>query len=234
MKSFRIFEILAQKKLDSYENDYPHSTYISPEKYPEQSSIVGSEVYLSVRDDKEIPYNEIRKIPSSGRPEDDSKYVTPPESPDDYESPYYFEEYPATVLRCDTEAPYVFIAVTIDYEFVLIGNSNFVDDIISGEIILSQPIQFNKMIGEVCHDRYNFIDDPEVEGRIIRADAREISDGVVAEKIGDELRYVLFSECESVLTDLPSNYDNADQDFFGEETEIIKEKRRVIIEGLNI
>ena len=119
---------------------------------------------------------------------------------------------------------------------MLIGNSKFIDDIISGEIVLEQPMQYHNMIGAHCYDRYNYIDEPEMQGRIIRVDARNRSDGVVAERVGeDEIRYVLFSECEAVLPDeLPEHYDDTYKNPTGTTLERIKEIRQDIIENNNL
>lgn len=225
MKSLRVTEILAQKYLDVYRNTYPHSRLITPESYPEQDeSMVGEIIELKIRDEYELDYNEIRKTPSDGRPGDDVPWTEPIDGPDDYENPDYFE-LPCEILRFDAGEPHVLIACTLDYDYILIGDTRTYED-----EVLIYPHQYINMIGFPCHNRYNFIDEPVVSGFIIRQDAKDPSDGVAVEIIGEEKRYVLESECESVLLELPDWYDYVNKETDSDEIEDIREKRKRVIE----
>ena len=225
MKSLRVTETLIQKALDVYRSTYPHCEAITYNTFPEQDEDMLDEIVdLKVRDEYEISYNEIRKTEPSGRPEDDRPWIEPIIGPDDEEDPYYFE-IPCKIVRFDKVDPFVLIALSEDYDYVLIGDTRTYED-----EVLVYPPQYLNMLGHKCYNRYNFIDEPKVEGFVIRQDAKDPSDGVIVEHIGTKTRYVLESECESVTLGLPDDYDFVDNELHAAELDEIREKRRAVIE----
>ena len=155
----------------------PGSKYISGTKYPKQNEeLLNSVVPLRYRN---------MYIP------DMDEYT----GPDAYDPHTIYTEN-CTVLRCDIEEPYVMIAISDDYRCLLVLDSrNWKTSVVI------YPFQMN-VVGESCMNRY-FADRDLRQAYILRADNGEPCNTVLLEETDDSYRFILGSECISILNSNP-------------------------------
>lgn len=219
----QLYDVLLHHKTKHTNIEMPGCKYIAANVFPEQiSELINTEITLKYRNHNIIDnYNE----PSSGRPSDDSPWVSKPNTGPEYSgdpSDVYEDKF--IVLRADSTEPYRLIARSLDYKMILI-NSTEIDD--SGEykfktIISEYPVQDNTYFGLEIQDQYvGEID--ELGAVTLRVDAGEPTYSVLVEFLGSTgiIRFVLGDEVFSKIQDRYDingdyDYDNKNASDYGE------------------
>ena len=131
--------------------------------------------------------------------------------------PHDIYEASCRVVRCDSVEPYRMICISDDYQFILVTDSRYWQ-----EMVVQYPIQFNEFIGITVYDQYAGII-PEVEGVTLRVDNGEPCYAVIIEFLADNVvRFLLGDECFSKLYD----YYGVDNDWNGRDPKIYQEEYR--------
>lgn len=127
--------------------------------------------------------------------------------PDIYDPHNIFED-DFLIVRCDLGSPYKLIALSVDYMYILVGDSRYYK-----KQVLLCPIQFSEFIGITVYNQYPGTI-PELRGVTIRVDNGEPCYSVIIEFLKDNtIRFVLGDECFSKLFDY---YDEYERDYNGD------------------
>lgn len=204
-------------KLTKHTNLYkPHSNHVDSTTFPEQNvDLLNSKVVLKYRDHR-IGDRDIISTSSSGRPSDDEEFVPYTEDSPDKFDPHDIYEDEFIIIRADRTEPYRLIAVSTNYDKIVISSSKMENDkYLFEDIVVEYPIQLNEFIGIACYDKYNNKDIPELRSVTLRVDAYEPCYSVLMELLGSTgyVRFILGDECPVVLqdyydTDGSHDYDN--------------------------
>lgn len=129
--------------------------------------------------------------------------------PDAYD-PHTIYTAKCVVLRCDDEAPHVFVARSKDYRYIFVTNSLIWEDVVT-----IYPFQMN-VVGIPCLNRYH-ADMNLRKAYVLRADNGEPCHTVLLEETDDGFRIILGDECISILNfdpeveELPLDFYQSDQ-----------------------
>lgn len=208
------FEKLLHKVTKHTNLMIPHSDYITATEFPEQiSELLNTTISLYYRDhrytDNEILRKEATKYYKgeeiSSRPSDDTEFVPRPYGPEDIEQPndLFFKEF--IVLRADTTAPYRFIAVSTDYNVMIISSTE-IEPVTQRykflDIVPVYPTQMNEYIGLAVYNKYPG-EIPEIPAVTLRVDATEPCYSVLMEILGSTgtVRFLLGDEIVTRIQD---------------------------------
>ena len=207
-------------KVHHTNKEFPISLSLDANNYPEQMDIVGTTQEITFRrkdlDETDYLYDEDVDV---HRPEDDSDTVDQPESQEHYLKSYT-ETKNFTILRADNEDTYKLVAISEDFQDVLVSDSRHYTET-AYNLIGGQKIDW---LGTPVHARYiksfddelakytdsipmdNFQDADWLESYILSCDESEPSNSVIIQYISDtEFRVILDSEAllqiDSELTD---------------------------------
>ena len=170
-------EDLLLHKLTRHTNlEMPFSNYVSIDNFPEQNkSMIGSTITLKYRN---MYFVDIEDY----------------EGPDKYD-PHEIYKSDCTVLRFDNTEPFRIIAISKNYEILLVGDSRTYNT-----AVLQYPIQLSEFIGIVCKDQYPG-DIREYDSIPLRIDNGEPCYSVIVELLeNDKRRIVLGDECFTKIT----------------------------------
>lgn len=167
----------------------PRSDYINGIDYPDQYiNILGKVYSLRFRNQYKMDV-----------PEEDMDDVTNIDEHDIYTRDFY-------IIRADSSAPYKFVAISTDFEYILVYDNSKGDIVVDGDnitcpIITRYPIQLNEFIGLSVFDQYSG-EISEILGVTLRVDNGEPCYTVICEFVANgEIRIVLGDECISRLFD---------------------------------
>ncbi len=193
----------------------PYSDYVTATEFPEQiTELLNTEVTIKYRNHYlsdisliEKPATIIRDGETiSSRPSDDAQQMEARKIPEteEKESPFVQEDKKFRIVRADAAEPYRLIAISTDYE-VIVVNSTKKDD--SGEyafktLVSEYATQLNEYVGLGCYDQYAGVI-TELKAATIRVDATEPCYSVLMEFLGSTgvVRFILGDEAASMLYD---------------------------------
>lgn len=187
----------------------PRSDYISGTEYPDQYIDVLGKVYnFRFRNQYKVDV-----------PEEDMDDVTIIDEHDIYTKSFY-------IIRADSSAPYKIVAISTNFEYILVYDNSKGDIVIDEDnidcpIITQYPIQLNEFIGLSIFDQYDG-EISEILGVTLRVDNGEPCYTVIAEFIANgEIRIILGDECFSRLFDYYPFLDlNAKDPYFNPEKDV--------------
>lgn len=191
----------------------PYSDYVRANKFPTQySELINSEVILKYRYQYIIDRCNQNDSPAEldigngitlTRPEDDLSIVrNPSDEPDKYDDNDIFTD-KFTIVRADSSAPYLMIAICFDYKKIIIGSTEkdsngeykFLSD------IHSYPIQFNEYIGLGCYTQSS-AKDGRLKAATMRVDSGEPCEAVLIEFLNSNvIRFIIGEEAVAILYD---------------------------------
>lgn len=197
----------------------PYSDYVRDGKFPTQyGELLNSEVILKYRYQYIIDRCNQNDSPAEldigngvtlTRPEDDL-WITknPSNEPDKYDDNDVFTD-KFTIVRADSSAPFLMIAICFDYKKIVIGSTEkdsngefkFLSD------IHSYPIQFNEYIGLACRTQSS-PKDGRLKAVTMRVDSGEPCEAVLIEFLSSNvIRFIIGEEAVAILDDYYDLYD---------------------------
>jgi len=226
--------------------EFPVCDYIGQVKYPEQDSEkVGRIMNLTIRlkNIKNQSYLTDEESAITTRPEDDNEVFDTGESQEVEETKIYTTEKPFLVIRFDTELPNKFVAISLDFEDVVVSTTDAFDK--EEAPVFEVPDQNVLYIGYKVKAKYlkkldiedslkryveaiemgNFEADDYNESYILSCDLSEPAYSVIVQYLGaTQYRVITDDECLFELIE-PADWEG-DDDVWR-----IHELRRRIIEG---
>jgi hypothetical protein len=186
----------------------PYSKYIkSTDVFPKQNTeLLDKLIMLRYIDGYRA--HSMRDVVSAGRPYDDSDFNPDVDLNDEVDDPTQDYANNITsdmfwVVRADAEAPYKLIAISVDYNVILINRSDKnqkTNDYFFNEIVSVYPQQRNDLIGLIGNNQYPG-DKKENKSYVLRVDAGEPCESVILEQCGDTMRFLLGSEVYTSITE---------------------------------
>lgn len=162
--------------------EIPKSDYIGINIYPEQDQeLIGKEIELAYR------------LPCFYDSENEN-------SPDDHDETYYKTGL-FKVLRADKAEPYVLIAISLNYEYMIVSSTKVIEGTpIYANTVTFYPMQDSEYIGIEAEDYYytgDYFEDyrnASNTGYVLAWAACEPSIGVIVEEINGKIRFILDHE----------------------------------------
>lgn len=191
-------DVLLHRRITKHSNlMIPFSDHVTAFKFPTQNEqLINTTVTLKYRD-RYIADKEAYSTPSSGRPKDDTLYMTPGEMKEDLGDIIFTGEF--RILRADTSAPFIFIGISTNYKYIVTGKTD--ENGIRTDIYPVAMFQMSEYIGLCVTDMY-FGKLDLVDAVVLAADHAEPCNAVIMEYIDKEkkqVRFVMGDECFSVL-----------------------------------
>lgn len=190
-------DILLHKSITKHSNlMIPLSEYVTAFKYPTQNEqLINTTVTLKYRD-RYISDKDSYHVPSSGRPKDDAPFKKPGDMKGE-EDIIFTGKF--KILRADTSAPFIFIAVSTDYKHIVTGKTD--ENGILAHVYPVAMFQMSEYIGLCVIDMY-FGALELTDAVILAVDNGEPCNAVIMEYIDkdkNQVRFVLGDECFSVI-----------------------------------
>lgn len=190
-------DVLLHRRITKHSNlMIPFSDHVTAFKFPSQNEqLINTTVTLKYRD-RYIADKDAYSTPSSGRPKDDIVYTKPGEMRGD-EDIIFTGEF--RILRADTSAPFIFIGISTNYKYIIIGKTD--ENNILTDIYPVAMFQMSEYIGLCVTDMY-FGKLDLVDAVVLAADHGEPCNAVIMEYLDEDkkqVRFVLGDECFSVL-----------------------------------
>lgn len=213
-----LYDKFLHKETRLSNKETPISKYVDADKFPEQiSELINTVITLKYRNHNIIDVD--LSIPSSGRPSDDLPWSdmggsTGQEEYDPHD--VYEEEF--LVLRADAAEPYTMIAISLDYNKMIVNSTRPIPGGYKFQEYISElPVEQDEYFGNVVTDIYGF--HTEIPATILKMDAGEPCYTILVEFLdSDVIRFVLGDE---VLTRIEETT-NENQIFTGEKSLLIK------------
>lgn len=238
---WKLSDILLRKVSKATNTTSPHSDYIHEMTYPEQDAdLLNTIVTMHYNSHYRHNIADLIEPPAikiedghivSTRPKDDYQFLTPRHvSGTDIAEAVDVKEGEFRILRADKTAPFVLIAISTDYEQVLVSSTEFNEMhhykfLDEPSIYPTQKTEFYNIALQTHYMDENYINDVYYDAIALRVDATDPALTVLMEYIDeDTVRFVLGDEVTGI-----------DNSKFDEENYIsdkmIAEYRQSLLEG---